>query len=145
MSYKIEDIEDAIVNALKASPLAAIVKTIDSYHGEIDTIIEQVKQLTIPLPAVYVLYAGSDFPETANLSFDDNLTFTVVSIAKDLRGKEKLRAAIYPILDTLKETLIGNNLNLNIEPLKPKRIEATLVTRLFSIYSFDIETSFSMD
>lgn len=145
MSYRIEDIEDAIVNALKASPLTGIAKIIGSYHGEIDALIEQVKQLTIPMPAVYVLYTGSDFPETANLSFDDIQTFTIVSIAKDLRGNESLRAAIYPILDTLKDTLVGNNLNLNIEPLKPKRIEATLVTKLFSIYSFDIETSFSMD
>lgn len=145
MSYTIEDIEDAIVNELKASSLNALCKTIESYHGEIDTIIEQVKQLTIPMPTVYVLYTGSDFPETANLSFDDNQTFTIVSIAKDLRGNENLRAAIYPILDALKDALIGNNLNLDIEPLKPKRIEATMVTRLFSIYSFDIETSFSMD
>lgn len=145
MSYKIEDIEDAIVNALKASPLAAIAKTIDSYHGEIDTIIDQVKQLTMPMPAVYVLYAGSVFTEPANRSYDDEQTFTIIFIAKDLRGNEKLRAAIYPMIEAGKTALIDNNLNLNIEPLHPLRVEATFVTRAFSIYSFDIKTSFSID
>lgn len=143
--YTIQNIEDAIVNAFKASPLNALCKTIDSYHGEIDDLVAKIGQLTVPLPAVYVIYSGSVFNESANRSFDDEMTFTTVFIAKDLRGNEKLKAAIYPMIEAGKTALIDNNLNLDIEPFHPIRIEATLITKAFSIYSMDAKTSFSMD
>lgn len=142
--YTIEQIEDAIIAKLQASaPLAAMCKTIASYQGEIDDLIAQTSQLIIPLPAVYVLYGGSDYDELANRSYDDEMTFTVIPIAKDLRGDQKLKAAMYPILKEIKAVLIDNSLGLDIEPIHPVRIEPTLITKLFSIYSFDIKTSFS--
>lgn len=145
MSYTITQIEDAIVDKLKASSaLSAICKSIASYHAEIDDIVSIASQLTIQLPAVYVLYAGSTFTESANRSYDDEMTFTVVIVAKDLRGDQKLKASIYQILEEVKTILIDNNLDLDIEPIHPVRVEATIITKLFSIYSFDIKTSHSL-
>jgi len=143
--YTIAEIEDAIVAALKASPLQDICRTIDAYHGEIDDLAGEVKQLLVQMPAVFVLYAGSRFGETANRSFDDEMTFTCVAVAKDLRGRAHLRAGIYEILEALKAALIDQDLGLDIEPLHPIGIEATMVTRAVSIYSFDIRTGFSLD
>lgn len=143
--HTIMEIEDAIVTTLKASPLAAICKVIDSYHGEIDDLAGEAKQLLIQLPAAFVLYAGSHFNEVANRSFDDEMVFTIAAVAKDLRGRANLRTGIYEILESMKDTLIDNNLGLDIEPLHPISIEATLITRAFSIYSFDIKTSMSLD
>lgn len=145
MSYTISQIHDAIVDELKGSAtLASLCKTIDSYHGEIDDLISQVAQLMVPMPAVYVLYDGTNYEEVANRSYDKALSFTIIAITKDLRGNEKLKAAMIPILDELETVLIDNNLDLDIEPLHPQRIEASLITKLFSIYSFDLKTSFSL-
>lgn len=145
MGYAITQIEDAIVAKLQASGvLTALNATIASYHGEIDDLVKQAGQLTVKLPAIYVLYGGSNFDESANRSYDDEMSFTVIVIAKDLRGDAKLKAAIHPILEELKTVLIDNNLDLDIEPLHPLRIEPSLITKLFSIYSFDFKTSFSL-
>lgn len=142
--YTITNIEDAIVSALQGSGyLISACRTIASYHGEIDGLVSEARQLIIPMPAVYVVYGGSEFVESANRSFDDEMTFTVIVIAKDLRADAKLKAAIYPILEEVKTVLIDNNLNLDIDPLHPERIEPTFISKMFSIYSFDIKTYFS--
>lgn len=144
MRYTIAQIEDAILAKLQESAaLMALCKTVASYHYELATLVSQAEQLTVPVPAVYTIYGGSDFDEPANRSYDDAMNFTVIVIAKDLRGNDKLRAAVYPILEEVKTALIDNDLGLDIEPLQPVRIEPTLITRIFSIYSFDIKTSFS--
>ncbi len=143
--YSIMEIEDAIVTALKASALSGICKVIDSYHGEMDDLSGEVQQLLIQLPAVFVLYAGSRFSEVANRSFDDEITFSVMAIAKDLRGRTKLRAGMYEILETIKDTLRNNDLGLNIEPLHPLSVAAIAVTRMFSVYGFDVKTTISLD
>lgn len=145
MAYAIADIEDAIVTALTGSDLADIAKTIDSYHGEIDDLVGEAKRLTVLLPAVFVLYAGSLFDEKANRSFDDEQKFTVVVIAKNLRSRGAQRDGMYEILEELKAVLIDNNLDLDIEPLHPLKIEASMVAKGLSIYSFDLKTSLSLD
>ncbi len=146
MSYTISQIETAIVSALKASPtLSAACKTIASYHGELDALVSQAEQLIIQMPSIYVLYSGSVLSEIANRSYDEEASFTAVVIAKDLRGDQNLKNAMYPILEEIKNTLIDKTFNLDIEPMKPDRIEATLITKLLSIYSFDFKSSFSRD
>lgn len=143
--YTILEIETAILDALGASEMAHVARTIEPYHGEVEALVAEVKQLIAPTPAVYVIYVGSIFDESANRSFDDEQTFSIIHIAKDLRGNAQLRAAIYPMLEITKSALIDNNLGLNIEPLHPVRIDPVAVTRAFSIYGFDVKTSFSMD
>jgi phage gp37-like protein len=145
MAYLIATVEDAIVEALKGSDLAAIARTIDSYHGEIDDLVAEVKRITVPLPAVFVLYAGSVFNEAANRSFDDEQTFTIVCVAKSLRSRADLRGGMYDLLEVVKTALIDENLDLDIEPLHPVSIDPALVTKEISVYAFHIKTGYSLD
>jgi phage gp37-like protein len=145
MGYTIADIEDAILTVLQASDLADVARTIDSYHGEIDDLVKEVRSLTVPLPAVFVLYAGSVFDEAANRSFDDEQAFTVVAVARSLRSRSELRDGMYDLLEEIKAALIDNNLGLDIEPLHPLRIEAALVAKDLSVYGFDFKTVISLD
>ncbi len=139
--YTIKQIEDRIVEVLRDGLSAA--RTVAAYHGEISNITEDFKKFLKPLPAVYVLYSGSKFNETANRSYDEEVTYTIVVIAGNLRAPEKHMEIAYQILEEIKGILIGKNLGLDIEPLQPLAIEALIVTDIFSIYAFDLETSFS--
>lgn len=145
MGYTIADVEDAIVLALQGSDLADTCQTIASYHGELEDLVKAALSLTAPIPSVYVLYAGSKFSEVVNRGYDDEQAFTIVAIAKNLRGGEDLKSSIYGMLELFKATLIDNDLSLDIEPLHPVAIEAVAVTKIFSIYAFDIKTSFAYD
>ncbi len=145
MNYDIENIEDAIISALKASDLSSVCKTIDTYHGEIDDLLQELKALLVKFPAIFVLYGGSKFSEAANRSYDDEQTFTIICIDENLRGRTALRIGIYGMLKITKASLIDNNLGLNIEPMHPVVIQPLLITKKVSVYGFDIKTSFSMD
>jgi phage gp37-like protein len=145
LSYTITEIEDAIVAQLKASDLIHVCKTIDSYGGELDDLITEAETLIIPFPVTLALFSGSIFDEVANRSFDEELTFTMVNMAKSLRSRAQVKTGIYEILEIEKAVLKNNNLGLNIEPLHPKKIEAILSTKIFSIYTFDFKTSQSLD
>lgn len=146
MPYDIEDIEDAILTVLKNSDLADIAKTIDSYHGEVEDLVNDAKTMIVPLPAVFVVYGGSTFDEPANMSFDDEMYFSIVFVAKDLRGRASLRTGIYAMLKIAKSEMIGNDLGFNdIEPLRPVRIEPLVVTKALSIYGLDVKTTMSLD
>ena len=148
--YTIETIQDAIVAALQGkAELAAACRKIDPYHGAVDDIIEEAGRgkdiLIAQVPAVYVLYGGSRFPGMLTTSsYDDNQTYTIVTIAKDLRGRAAGKAGIYPLIELEKEVLIHNALGLQIQPLFPVSIMPILLTKVVSIYGFDVGTFFDI-
>ncbi|TAN40793.1 MAG: DUF1834 family protein [Nitrospirae bacterium] len=143
MGYDIKTIEDAILAALKAEPLLTSAKTIDTYHGEIEDFIQQIPQLTIPLPAVLVHYTGSVYEAVSIEEYDETPTFTLILIAQDRRGKAKLRTGIYDLLTACKSILRGNNLGLQIGKLKPVRTYIITTTKTISAYGFDLSTYFA--
>ncbi len=145
MSYDIDVIEDKIVEALKGSDLGGIARTIDSYHGEIEDLIAEVQQMIAPVPAVYVLYSGSEFAEHANRSYDERPVFSIVVVAKSLRSRGDLKDSIYSMLKIVKTALIDKDFDLDIDPLNPLKVEAVLVLKVFSVYKFDVRTWFSLD
>ncbi len=144
--YSIKRIEDAIVLDLQElDELAEKCKTIAAYGGQLEALVSQVSQLPVSMPAVYILYAGSDFTQPANQSYDDEMSFSAVVVAKDLRGRDAMRVGIYEILELLKGELIGNDLGLEIEPFHPQRIDPVMMTDKFSIYTFTFQTNISVD
>lgn len=144
--YTISEIETAIVNGIRGNAEAAsLAPTIGPYHGEIEDIAAEVARMTIPLPAVLVLYAGSAFTEPANRSYDDEMSFDIVVICKNLSGREGQKDAIYPVLEAIKEALIDQTFGLDIEPIRPRAIDPVAVMKAFSVYAFTVGTSFSME
>jgi hypothetical protein len=141
----IKEIEDAIIETLKASDLGKLCRMIGSYRGEVGDMIESAPQM-LSLPAAYVVYDSSNFLEIVNRSFDDTVQYRVVLIAKGLRD-ETLRSGIYEMLEVLKTTLINSDLGLTnkIAPVRPVKGEMLRIDKMFSIYGFFIETSFSLD
>jgi len=144
MVLTIKDVEDGTLATLQAATnLTDVCKTVDAYGGELDKLVAQVEALTVNMPAVYVLYAGSDFAGSRS-SWDDNMTISVVVVAKDLRGRKSARVGVYEILEILKDELIDNDLGLDIEPLSPVKIMPVLTSDKFSVYLFALKTFFSI-
>ena len=142
--YTIAEIEDKIVETLKAS-LSPICKNIGGYYGELEDLVADVTKLTVNTPAIFVLYAGSTFEESANRSYDEDQTFAIIFVAKNLQGQKNLRDTIYPIIDAGKKCLMDNNMGLDIEPLHPQRIDPLVISKIYSIYGMDFKTSFSLN
>jgi len=147
MGLAIKDVEDAIVKDLQElEDLADVCKNIQSYGGELEALLNQVAQLTVSMPAVYILYAGSDFSRPGGTgSYDDIMSFSAAVIAKNLRGRDSLRVGIYEILEILKTELVGNDLGIDIEPFEPESIRPVMMTDKFSVYVFTVKTNVSMD
>lgn len=142
--YSIEDIEDAIVQALAASDLEDTCGTIDHFSGSIDDLVEEMKKKPAQKPAVFVLYTGSMFHQPANRSYDDEQNYSVIAIVRDHRGGDARRSGIYAVLEIVKATLIDNDLGMDIEPLEPLGIELVEIAERVSIYAFSCKTRFSL-
>ena len=144
--YTIQQIEDALVSAMQADDgVSGACRTIESYSGDAADLVAQLEQMTVPLPAVWAVYNGSAFNESANNSFDDEMKFVLLVAAKDLRGRVAAAQGVYEILEALKTLFIGKNLGLDIEPLHPVSIDPVAVTNRLAIYGFVVRTYFSMD
>jgi phage gp37-like protein len=144
--YTISQIQTPLLQALQGhAGLAAICKHIAVYSGEVDTLVEKLKQYVGPVPATFVFYAGSQFDTEGSRSYSETQTWTLVTLAKNLSGIDALQGSAYAIIEQQKQAVINNDLGLDIEPFKPLRIEPLLITREFAVYSFEIETFFSLD
>jgi len=143
--YEIEDIEDAILDAIrKDKDLPDMCRTIASYSGEQADLMAEIEKMTMPLPAVFVAYAGSVFEEPANRAFTDEMTFILFVAAKNLRGRNQAARGVYEILEKLKTLLINNNLSLYIEPLHPVSIDPVGVSSKIAVYGLVLKTLFAM-
>lgn len=147
----IRTISQAIITALNATSLATACELITAYHGEIEDLLDSLASQPIPLPAILVCYLGSEFPEPGNRSFDDEQTFRIILLAKNLfpvevenipADQDEAIGNIYSMLETIKTTLINNNLSLNIEPLRPLSVRAVSVPNVGG-YSLEMRTIFS--
>jgi phage gp37-like protein len=147
--YSIDEVWDAVIAALKGSDLDDLCAVIDSYGGVVDDIVEEASKgslITAQLPAIYVLYGGSRFPEKLTASsYDDQQTYSAITIAKDLRGRKEMRAGMSPLLELEKEVLIHNDLGLEIEPLIPVSILPIWISKTVFIFGFDLMTFFSIE
>lgn len=147
MRYSIDTVEAALLDALKrAAGLSNVVPTIDLYHGELDTLAQEIPTLPVRLPAIYVLYSGSTFKEIANRSFDQGMEFTIVNVSRSLRGHGELRNGIYQMIEAELDALLPNNdLGLTVQPVNPDTIIQVRVTEEFSIYALKVRVNDCMD
>jgi len=146
MAYTIIQVEDKLVAVMKADAgLSAACKTIDSFSGEAADLVDQIEQMTALLPAVWAVFGGSIFTESANRSFDDEMRFIILVAAQNLRSRAAAAHGVYEILELLKGLLTNNNLGFNIEPLHPISIDPIAVTNRLAIYGVTFKTLFSLD
>jgi len=143
--YTITEIEDAIVNALKASDMAAYCKKIDSYQVEAGDLEEQIRIFAGQLPCALIVYSGSpEFIYSLSGVQDMPMTFSILLCAQSLRGKGEARrgnVGTYQMIDDLRKILTNNQIGLNIDPLLPTKVEAEINTKNFSAYSMEFKTS----
>ena len=143
MFYTITHIHDAALAWLKLSDLKAVCSTIETYNGEAQDLIEDVKSLTIDYPAALVFYGGSQFSSEGSSPFIDTFMLTIVLVAKDLRSGDDIRASMYAMLEEVKK-MKDQTLGLEISPLAIARIRLLRVTKIVSIYAVDFTTVFEM-
>jgi len=139
----VKEIEDAIIATLTASALGGICKSIKPYQCEIDVLLQELKRLTISLPASLVLYDGSKFTLAGTGVHLEDIAYSIVFVAKSLRGRDALRLGVYEMLELGKDVLENSNLGLDdIKPVRLIAVEPALITQEFSVYILGISTGF---
>lgn len=106
--YEIEAIEDAFVGALQPLKTAGTVRTLETYGGQLN--VEDLADLTLLFPAVYVMWNGSEISELSRL---DQLVarVTLIVCEQSLRGQAAARrgapesAGVYTILEQTRALL----------------------------------------
>lgn len=143
MSYTIAQLHDACIAWLKSSPLRGVCATIDTYNGEAQQLVDDVKTMVIDFPAALVLYGGSTFEAQGSSPYLDNASLTVVLVAKDLRGGDDVKDSMYAMLEQVKK-MKDQALGLDISPLRLDRIRLLAATHVYSIYAVDFATVFEI-
>src|SRR5574340_57957 len=98
MNYTIDQIHTAALDTLRAkgSALSALAKTIDTFRGEAQDILDQAPELIAAMPAAWVLYAGSTFEGQTNM-LQDNFNLMIVYMVQELRSNLQ-KASMYKLL-----------------------------------------------
>lgn len=142
--YAIEDIQAAILAALKVSDLNGLCEKVDHYEGQIEDLLSRLEQTPIVRPQALVLYQGSTFTGSGSNPYLDEQTFSVMLIVKDLRGGNDLKTSMNALVEAAKTALVDQQFGLDISPMVPVRIQAVKVTRTYSVFRFDVKTIFEM-
>ena len=135
-----EQIENAIITRLKTN--LAYVKTIETYAGQLEANIET---FLIQFPAIYTIYAKSQFDWVDGRSQSELCTFGVIVVTKNLRGKESLRKdtqAGYQLIKDVLASLTNQNFGLDIDLMKPVEVSLLFVTEIIAAYTIEFQTSF---
>ncbi len=139
MAEKITDVENGILTLLNTSTyLTSTCRTIARYHGEISTLGNQVGQVIAGLPACYVAYTGSDFSKMGITSYDESMQFSVVVIAKHMRGNDKVADIMYPLLDEIKSIMLSSVYTIVRIDSIFQAGGATPNSDIFSVYTVDL-------
>jgi phage gp37-like protein len=138
--FSFEDIEDALLTALRES--IPYLRTVKTYAGELEADIEK---LSIPFPAAFVVYGGSDFDLIDGPGHQESATFSVLAAARSLRSGERARKqdhGAYDIITEVKAALTNRRLGLDMEKLRPLRTYLVYTGRTVVVYGTDFGTSF---
>lgn len=141
--YTITEIEDAIINKLKASAMAAYCRKIDSYQIEGGDLEDQIRIFALQIPCVLVVYSEGIYERFPNRRIELTMKFSVLICAQNLRGSGEPRrgtAGTYSMLNDLRLVLTGQCLDLEIDPIFPIRESMEINTKSFSAYSMEFGT-----
>jgi len=146
LNYTDEQLIDAVVEQLRGSRLPDLFPgiTIKEYHGEF--LDEELYQEDMKkLPACLVFVRDDEYTELdAGFNSFDVETFICVimghrhaaGLTATARGRDG-GAGIFDMAREVRRCLAGNDLNLDINPLVPKRRSALVSTKEGTIHYFD--------
>ena len=114
MSHKAEDVEQAIIDVLKADAWlgsTANVKVIDRYDGRFNT--EDAGSILTGLPGIFVAFAfDRNIPVTTGTTYKQRSQFNVVVAVSDQSGKFKAKQTALDITQRVHDLLHLNQLGL---------------------------------
>ncbi len=137
MPYSIGDIEDAIISLLDPLKTSLGVKTIKSYQGELEE--DDFKRMVVILPAIFVVYAGSNYVESGPRK-NDHMTFMLFVCDRSFRAEDETRRGgtegpgVYAMLRGVRDALVEQQV-LGLSPAQIAREEPVFYTRGLSVYS----------
>jgi phage gp37-like protein len=136
-----ETIETAILDRLKVD--LPYVQTVETYAGQLE---EEIEKLPLRFPAVFVVYKGSGFEWVDGATYNEGAEFTILAAAKNLKSPALARkdqaAGAYRLGTDILAALTNQNLDLNIELLRPVRCDLVYISKTVAIYGLDFQTSF---
>jgi hypothetical protein len=131
------DIEEAIVTRLTTS-LADAARRVDVQRGVSG----------IPQPAVYASVDAGEFMKVSQSTYKVQLKIYVDIIFKHLSSELERRKGIFLILKSIILSLMLQDLDLNISPLRPKSFSNTTTDELgekgLISFSLELETGMTM-
>jgi len=142
--YTVEQIEDALIAALATLKGSLGVRTIKSYQGELEE--DDIKKLIALFPAIYVVYGGSEYKEHGARKVEF-MRYHFFTCDKNLRAEEEARRGgannpgTYAMLDAIRDKLYGQQLSLEIYPLRLVRQAAVWFGSGISVYGAEYETA----
>lgn len=136
---KFQDIEEAIIGALKASIPA--IKTVESWAGQVT-----LDTLPLRLPAAFVAYGGSGFSAVDGPTHRESAEFTVIVAARSMRGDGSERTAsqgAYALVQEVLSTLTNEDFGyVEIERLSPARVALLSASGGAAVYGITFQTGF---
>jgi phage gp37-like protein len=150
MNYTINQIEDAILEAIKGSNMAGYCRQIDTYGGplEFDSIREFLAGISPP--ACLVFYSDGRWEEERTTTKE--MIFNVIVATKNLRkasearkGKGPGSIGAYEMLNDANKALKGKSLGLDMGPLRPISESIISPGPTVAIYAIQYKTYFHED
>jgi phage gp37-like protein len=145
MSYTIEQIEDAIVDALHPLKASLGVRTIKSYQAELDSEDELARAVRL-FPAILCVYGGSEYADHGSRKVE-TMSWLLFACDKNLRAEGEARKGgagnpgTYKMLNSARDLLYGKQLSLQIFPLELIREKPVYLGMGLSVYSAEYETA----
>jgi hypothetical protein len=130
MTYS--DLEEAVISELKKSVPA--LRLVEPYAGQLE---EEVKELTVRLPAAFIVHDESEFIWVDGSAYREDVRLSVMVVERVARSGSD-RAVIEAVTDALAHQGLG----LQMERLMPVRGSLLYTDRLLKVHALEFITSF---
>ena len=146
MPYGIGEIEDLVLTALDVAPLNVYCKAFDRYDGQFD--VEDIKNLRVNPPVVFVAYAGDSLVENSPMArYTKVMNVSVIAVSQNLRGnfesKTDATGGAYKMVDDIQGILHLNSLGKSdIVGMVLKRRVPLLNTMTLAAFGMDFTLEF---
>lgn len=148
----IAEIEDAIIKTLKEASALGYLRVVASYGGELD---DEIGEVIRALPAVWVVFGGSDKPEKLGAEkWKVPCKFVTMVAARSVRNEaatrkgDALNVGTYEMINHVRTLLLNNDFGMAIERLQPGRVQTMYNTKVrgqaLSVFSIEWQTAYML-